>query len=94
MLHVETGLCWLFASTDKGQTAIHSQYHRRDRRCTRKERARSGKWFVRYVAQWPDRGGKQGRATFSVALYGERQAFGLAVLFRQAGLRALKSSLR
>src|SRR5437867_2484786 len=39
-----------------------------------KELTRSGKWFVRYVAQWPARSGKIGRATFSIGLYGEVEA--------------------
>ena len=52
-----------------------------------KERTRSGRLFVRYVAQWPLRGGKNGRATFSVDLYGEQEAFRLAVAARRAGLR-------
>jgi AP2 domain len=55
-----------------------------------KECTRSGRPFVRYVAQWPGRGGKNGRATFSVDSYGESQAFRLAVAARRAGLRELK----
>src|SRR5690242_9303715 len=43
-----------------------------------KERTRSGAWFVRYVAQWPERSGKNGRATFSVGFYGEKEAFNRA----------------
>jgi hypothetical protein len=54
-----------------------------------KERTRSGKWFIRYVAQWPMRSGKNRRATFSVRLYGESEAFKLAVASRRAGLRDL-----
>jgi hypothetical protein len=56
-----------------------------------KERTRSGKWMVRYVAQWPKRNGKRGKASFSVPLYGENygenEAFRLAVASRRAGLR-------
>ena len=52
-----------------------------------KERTRIGRWFARYVAQWPDRSGKNGRATFSVGLYGEQEALRLAVAARRAGLR-------
>ena len=39
------------------------------------ERTRSGNWLVRYVASWPERSGKRGKASFSVALYGEKEAF-------------------
>jgi hypothetical protein len=37
-----------------------------------KERTRSGRWFVRYVASWPKRNGERGKATFSLGLYGEK----------------------
>jgi len=52
-----------------------------------KERARSGRRFVRYVASWPKRDGKRGKATFSIGLYGEKEAFRLAVSARCAGLQ-------
>ena len=54
-----------------------------------KERTRSGKLLVRYVASWPERNGKRGKATFSVGLYGAKEAFRLAVAARRAGLRKL-----
>jgi hypothetical protein len=53
-----------------------------------KERTRSGKLLVRYVASWPKRDGKRGKATFSVGLYGEKDAFRLAF---QLGGRACES---
>ena len=54
-----------------------------------KERTRSERPLVRYVASWPDRNGKRGKATFSVGLYGEEEAFRLAVSCRRSGLRKL-----
>lgn len=57
-----------------------------------KERTRSGRWLTRYVASWPKRNGERAKATFSVGLYGERDAFRLAVAARRAGLRELLSS--
>ena len=54
-----------------------------------KERTRFGKLLVRYVASWPKLSGKRGKATFSVGLYGEKEAFRLAVASRRAGLREL-----
>jgi hypothetical protein len=54
-----------------------------------KERARSGNLLVRYVASWPKRNGERGKATFSVGLYGEKEAFRLAVASRRAGLPEL-----
>jgi len=54
-----------------------------------KERTRSGKWLVRYVASWPARSGKRGKASFSVGLYGDREVFSLAVSWRRAGLQEL-----
>jgi hypothetical protein len=55
-----------------------------------KERTRSGNLIVRYVAPWPTRSGKRGNASFSVGLYGQKQAFTLAVSARRAGLRDFK----
>jgi hypothetical protein len=55
-----------------------------------KERTRSGNLIVRYRASWPTRSGKRGNASFSVGLYGEKRAFGLAVSTRRAGLRDFK----
>ena len=54
-----------------------------------KERTRAGKIMVRYVASWPKRNGKRGKASFSVGLYGEKEAFRLAVCCRRAGLQTL-----
>jgi hypothetical protein len=56
-----------------------------------KERTRAGNIMLRYVASWPRRNGKPGRATFSIGFYGEAQAFELAVRARRAGLRQLMS---
>lgn len=44
-----------------------------------KERTRSGKIMRRYVASWSRRDGTRGKATFSIGLYGEEEAFKLAV---------------
>jgi hypothetical protein len=54
-----------------------------------KERTRSGKWFIRYVAVWPTRQGRSKKASFSVALYGEAQARRRAVQARRRGLEEL-----
>jgi hypothetical protein len=54
-----------------------------------KERTRSGKLLMRDVASWPKRNGERGKASFSVGLYGENEAFRLAVASRRAGLREL-----
>jgi hypothetical protein len=54
-----------------------------------KERARSGKRFVRYVAVWPIRHGRPKKASFSVALYGEAEARRRAVQARRNGLADL-----
>jgi hypothetical protein len=53
-----------------------------------KESTRSGRPFVRYVASWPREGGARGKASFSVALYGEADARRLAVKARRAGVEA------
>ena len=58
-----------------------------------KERTRTRRLFVRYVAQWPELGGKLGRATFSVGLYGEREAFERAVSCRRIGVNKFRRSL-
>jgi hypothetical protein len=52
-------------------------------------RRRSGRWFVRYIAEWPKSDGRRGSASFSVNLYGEEDAFELAVYCRRKGLREL-----
>ena len=54
-----------------------------------KERARSGRWFVRYVAVWPVKRGRPKKASFCVALYGEAEARRRAVAARRKGLAQL-----
>jgi hypothetical protein len=54
-----------------------------------KQRTGAGKIMLRYVASWPRRIGKPGRAIFAIGLYGEAEAFRLAVRARRAGLREL-----
>ncbi len=54
-----------------------------------KHRTRTGLLTWRYVASWPTREGKAGRATFSVDLYGEKQARDLAIEARRRGLEKL-----
>jgi len=55
-----------------------------------KERTRSGKVFVRYVASWLKHNGERGKESFSVGLYCEREAFRLAVIARRAALQKLR----
>ena len=55
-----------------------------------KERSRSGKVFVRYVASWLKHNGERGKASFSVGLYGEKEAFRLAVNARRSALQELR----
>ena len=55
-----------------------------------KERTHSGKVFVRYVASWLKHNGERGKASFSVGLYGEKEAFRLASCARRATLQELK----
>ena len=50
---------------------------------------KSGRWFARYIAEWPKSDGTKGSASFSVNLYGEEDAFELAVYCRRKGLREL-----
>jgi AP2 domain len=45
--------------------------------------------FARYIAEWPNREGTRSSASFSVNLYGEEDAFELAVYRRCKGLREL-----
>ena len=52
-------------------------------------RRRSGRWFARYIAEWPNSNGTSSTASFSVNLYGEEDAFELAVYCRRKGLREL-----
>ena len=47
------------------------------------------KWFARYIAEWPKSDGTKGSASFSVNLYGEEDAFELAVYCRCKGVREL-----
>jgi hypothetical protein len=54
-----------------------------------KELARSGRWFVRYVAVWPTRNGPPRKASFSVARYGEFAARRRAEAARRKGLAEL-----
>jgi hypothetical protein len=53
------------------------------------ERTRAGKRFVRFVAVWPIRRSRPGKATFSVAVYGEAGARRRAVEARRRGLAKL-----
>jgi hypothetical protein len=39
--------------------------------CRQEYREKSGKWFVRYIAEWPKSDGTRASASFSVNLYGE-----------------------
>ncbi len=55
-----------------------------------KERTRSGKLLVRYVASRPKRNSGRGKASFSVGFYGEKEAFKLAITCRRAGVGKLK----
>jgi len=55
-----------------------------------KEHTRSGKLFLRYVASWLKHNGERGNASFSVSLYGERDAFRLAAYARRAALQELR----
>jgi hypothetical protein len=48
-----------------------------------KERTRSGKVMIRYVASWPMPDGKRGKASFSVGFYGEEKAERLAIRARR-----------
>jgi hypothetical protein len=54
-----------------------------------KDRTRSGRVILRYVAQWPTREGGRAKATFSVALYGKTKARQLAIDARRKGVAAL-----
>jgi hypothetical protein len=53
------------------------------------ERTRQGKILQRYKASWPRADGSQGTATFSVGLYGKREALRRAVEARRKGLADL-----
>jgi len=56
-----------------------------------KERTRRGSILARYVASWPLDGGGSGKASFSVALYGESDAKRRAIQARQSGVAAFMS---
>jgi hypothetical protein len=51
-----------------------------------KEPTRTGSIFARYVASWPRQGGGRGKASFSVARYGEVDAKRHAVQARRDGV--------
>jgi hypothetical protein len=53
------------------------------------ERTRSGKLMRRYVASWSRRDGSRGKASFSIRMYGKKEAFSLAVQARIAVLKQL-----
>ena len=55
-----------------------------------KEQTRSGKLLRRYVASWLKHDGERGKASFSVGLYGEKEAFRLAICARRAALEELQ----
>ena len=57
--------------------------------CRQEYRERSGRWFVRYIAEWPKSDGTRASASFSGNLYGEEDAFELAVYCWRKGLREL-----
>ena len=57
--------------------------------CRQEVLRKSGRWFARYIAEWPKSDGTTGTASFSVNLYGEEDAFELAVYCRRKGLREL-----
>ena len=51
---------------------------------------RLGKVFVRYVASWSKHNGERGKASFSVGLYGDKEALRLAISARRAALQELR----
>ena len=57
--------------------------------CRQEVRRKSGRLLARYIAEWPKSDGTKGSASFSVNLYGEEDAFELAVYCRRKGLREL-----
>jgi hypothetical protein len=57
--------------------------------CRQEYREKSAKWFVRYIAEWLKNDDTRASASFSVNLYGEEDAFELAVYCRRKGLREL-----
>ena len=57
--------------------------------CRQEYRRKSGRWFARYIAEWPNSDGTKGSASFSVNLYGEEDAFKLAAYCRRRGLQEL-----
>jgi hypothetical protein len=52
-----------------------------------RDRTRKGTVIWRYIASWPTRNSKRGKATFSVARYGKAEARRMAIQARQDGLR-------
>jgi hypothetical protein len=59
--------------------------------CRQEYQRKSGNWFARYIAEWPKSDGTKGSTSFSMNLYGEEDAFELAVYCRRKGLRAWSS---
>ena len=55
--------------------------------CRQEIPRKSGRWLARYIAEWPTSDGTTATASFSVNLYGEEDAFELAVYCRREGLR-------
>jgi len=58
-----------------------------------RERTAKGTFIWRYGAGWPIKGGRKGRATFSVAKYGKREARRLAIEARKKGLAEYLASV-
>lgn len=52
-----------------------------------RDRTRAGTVVSRYIASWPTREGKRGKATFSVERHGKGEARRLAIRARQQGLQ-------
>ncbi|PYK69393.1 MAG: hypothetical protein DME45_02415 [Verrucomicrobia bacterium] len=50
--------------------------------CRQDVRRKSERWFARCIAEWPKSDGTKGSASFSVNLYGDEDAFELAVYCR------------
>ena len=57
-----------------------------------REGTRQGRVIERYAAVWPIKGGGEGKATFSVAKFGKREAFRRAVTAREKGVAEFESS--
>ena len=59
-----------------------------------RERTRAGNRSERYIALWPIKGGGRVKRSFSVAKYGKREAFRMAVAARRKGVAQYIDSLR